>query len=76
MRIGIDLGGTKIEAIALGPGGRELARKRVPTPQADYAATLQQVVALVFEMEKSLGEKATVGIGMGALARDRDGEEL
>jgi predicted NBD/HSP70 family sugar kinase len=69
MRIGIDLGGTKIEAIALGPGGRELARKRVPTPQADYAATLQQVVALVFEMEKSLGEKATVGIGMpGALS--------
>jgi len=69
MRIGIDLGGTKIEALALGAGGRELARKRVPTPRADYAATLQQVVALVFELEKSLGEKATVGIGMpGALS--------
>ncbi len=40
LRIGVDLGGTKIEAVALERGGRELARQRVPTPRDDYAATL------------------------------------
>jgi predicted NBD/HSP70 family sugar kinase len=69
LRIGIDLGGTKIEALALGPGGRELARKRVPTPQTDYDATVSAVAALVQEIESQLQEKASVGIGMpGALS--------
>ena len=40
MRIGVDLGGTKIEIIALDDGGRTLARRRVATPQGDYPATL------------------------------------
>ena len=47
MRIGIDLGGTKIEAAALGPQGAILARERVATPRDDYAATLRAIVALV-----------------------------
>ena len=44
MRIGVDLGGTKIEAIALGPGGETLARQRVPTPK-DYEATVSAIAA-------------------------------
>jgi predicted NBD/HSP70 family sugar kinase len=64
MRIGIDLGGTKIEAIAL-EGAREVLRKRVPTPRGDYAGTIAAVASLVREM----GE-GTVGIGIpGALSR-------
>jgi len=69
-RIGIDLGGTKIEGIALDPAGREVVRKRVPTPREDYAATLAAVSGLVAEIESSLKEKASVGIGTpGALSR-------
>src|SRR6185436_7495656 len=64
LRIGIDLGGTKIEAIAL-DGEREVFRKRLPTPRGDYAATIDAVNALV----KQAGE-GTVGIGIpGALSR-------
>jgi fructokinase len=65
MRIGIDLGGTKIEALALDAAGREVFRKRVPTPRGDYAATVDAVSSLVSE----IGE-GTVGIGIpGALSR-------
>ena len=65
MRIGIDLGGTKIEALALDAAGREVFRKRVMTPRGDYAATLEAVAALV----KEAGE-GTVGVGIpGALSR-------
>ena len=64
-RIGIDLGGTKIEAIALDASGREVFRKRIATPRDDYPATVKAVVSLVQE----IGE-GTVGIGMpGALSR-------
>ena len=64
-RIGIDLGGTKIEALALDRSGREIFRKRVPTPRGDYAATISAVVELVRE----IGE-GTVGIGIpGAESR-------
>jgi predicted NBD/HSP70 family sugar kinase len=65
MRIGVDLGGTKIEALALDAAGREVFRKRVLTPRGDYAATLEAVVALV----KEIGP-GTVGVGIpGALSR-------
>lgn len=65
VRIGIDLGGTKIEALALDAAGREVFRKRVSTPRDDYAAAISAVQALVNE----IGE-GTVGIGMpGALSR-------
>ena len=62
-RLGIDLGGTKIELLALGADGTELFRKRLPTPQGDYVATLDVVVALVEQAEKTLGATASVGIG-------------
>lgn len=59
LRIGVDLGGTKIEAIALDRGGREVFRKRVTTPRGDYAATISAVAALVREIGQG-----TVGIGI------------
>jgi fructokinase len=63
-RIGVDLGGTKIEALALDPSGRQVFRKRVPTPRGDYGATLAAVASLV----RDAGE-GSVGIGMpGALS--------
>ncbi len=63
MRIGIDLGGTKIEAIALAPDGSELVRRRVPTPR-DYDGTLSAIADLVALVELELGERGTVGVGI------------
>jgi len=64
IRIGIDLGGTKIEAIALGEGGEELARRRVATPRGDYEKTLGVIVKLVEGIEGELNARASVGIGI------------
>lgn len=70
LRLGIDLGGTKIEIIALDASGRELLRRRAPTPQTDYPATVAAVVALVIQVETELGQQGTIGIGTpGALSR-------
>jgi fructokinase len=63
IRIGIDLGGTKIEGIALSESGDELFRQRVATPQGDYRATLQRIVDLIKLIEKEVGELGSVGIG-------------
>ena len=63
VRIGIDLGGTKIEGVALGAGGAELVRRRVPTPR-DYAASLDAITALVAELERAAGATGTVGVGI------------
>ena len=62
-RIGIDLGGTKIEGIVL-DGSRERARVRVDTPRDDYDATLAAIVALVINLQNTAGPAATVGIGI------------
>lgn len=64
LHIGIDLGGTKIEILALESDGAVRARHRVPTPRHDYAATLQTIAALVQAVESELGRRAWVGIGM------------
>ena len=70
MRLGIDLGGTKIELIALDDAGREIFRQRVPTPQGDYEATLRTVSDLVFEFESNSKKTSSVGVGIpGALSR-------
>jgi fructokinase len=63
MRIGVDLGGSKIEAVALGDDGKELQRRRRATPAHSYALTLQAVVELVADLEKELGVRASVGVG-------------
>ena len=69
MRIGIDLGGTKIEAAALAADGSVLLRRRIATPAADYEATIGALRALVEGIEAELGERGTVGVGMpGALS--------
>lgn len=68
-KIGIDLGGSKIEILALDPDGRERLRRRVATPRGDYPATLAAVAALVTDVERELGVHASVGIGTpGALS--------
>jgi fructokinase len=69
MRIGVDLGGTKIEAIALDDSGAVRARRRVATPRHDYDATLRAIAGLVAAIEAETGARGTVGIGMpGALS--------
>ncbi|MDR6963462.1 fructokinase [Shewanella putrefaciens] len=63
IRIGVDLGGTKIELVALSEEGNELFRKRITTPR-DYQGTLRAIADLVYEAEATLGEKGTVGVGI------------
>ena len=63
VRLGIDLGGTKIELLALGADGTERIRRRVATPQGDYAAILDTIAALVREVEDRLGCRARIGVG-------------
>ena len=70
MRIGIDLGGTKIEGIALDDAGQVLVRRRVPTPRGDYAGTVAAIAALVRDIESATDDRGTVGVGIpGALSR-------
>jgi fructokinase len=69
-RLGVDLGGTKIEILALDAAGNERFRRRVPTPPNDYAATLAAIAALVADAERALGARGTVGIGTpGSISR-------
>src|SRR5438270_4858525 len=62
MRIGIDLGGTKIEGLVLDAGGVEKARLRVPTPSSSYEDALKAVIDVVGELERRAGGRCTVGI--------------
>ncbi len=64
LRIGIDLGGTKVEAIALDPSGRELARLRAPTPAGDYPGMLAVIADMVAALESRTGETGSVGVGI------------
>ncbi len=70
LRLGIDLGGTKIEGVLLDAGGQEMTRQRVPTPAKDYPATLKAVGQVVADLEKFAGVGSLpVGIGLpGSLA--------
>jgi fructokinase len=69
MRIGIDLGGTKIEGVVLDDGGAIRFRERRATPRGDYEGTIDALVDLVAAAEASIGRSATVGIGMpGAIS--------
>lgn len=73
MRIGVDLGGTKIEVIALGADGRTLARRREATPGGTYAAAVAAIARLVREVERELGASGTVGIGMPGIISPASG---
>jgi fructokinase len=69
MRIGIDLGGTKIEGAAVARDGTMVVRRRIPTPAGDYPALVRALQEMVLGIEQHLGTRATVGIGMpGALS--------
>ena len=69
MRIGIDLGGTKIEGLALADDGRELDRRRVAAPRGNYDDTIRAVVDLVSAIEASVKDAGTVGVGIpGAIS--------
>lgn len=64
MRIGIDLGGTKLEGIALSSDGEELYRQRIDSPQGSYQNTLNAIVKLVNEIEHVTQQTGTVGVGI------------
>ena len=65
MRIGIDLGGTKIEGVVLDEQGTTLKRLRLPTPQADYSATLNTIAALVAQLEQECSRSnKTLTVGL------------
>ncbi|HMU90547.1 MAG: ROK family protein [Pseudomonadales bacterium] len=70
MRLGIDLGGTKIEGVALDETGEICCRKRLPTPAGSYEETLEAIVELVCQIERQTGRSGTLGIGTpGAVSR-------
>ena len=64
LRFGIDLGGTKIEGVALHRDGRIVARRRTPTPQGDYDTTVRALIDVVGYLEQETGLRGTVGLGM------------
>ncbi len=70
MRFGIDLGGSKIEIVALAADGTERLRRRIATPCDDYAGTVAAIAGLVAQAESELGQRGTVGVGVpGAESR-------
>jgi fructokinase len=73
LRLGVDLGGTKIEAAALDHDGRQLLRKRVPTPHAGYDIALQTLAEFILGMEREAGERCSVGVGMPGTIAPRSG---
>jgi len=69
IRIGIDLGGTKIEGVALASDGRAVSGRRIPTPRDDYNGSVRAIAGLVASLETDVGSRGTVGIGMpGAIS--------
>lgn len=73
MRIGIDWGGTKIEAIALSDDGTIPWRRRIATPRDDYAASIRTTVELIGLAEREAGARASVGIGIPGVVVDATG---
>jgi fructokinase len=73
LRIGVDLGGTKIEAVALNAQGEVVARRRAPTPAHDYEAILRAISVLVHEIELETGRRGSVGVGTPGAISARTG---
>ncbi|WP_205042203.1 ROK family protein [Rhodoligotrophos defluvii] len=73
LRIGIDLGGTKIAAFALDETGRSIITLRRPTPRFDYGATLREIADMVAAIEAQVGTRGMVGIGMPGSLSPRTG---
>ena len=64
LRVGIDLGGTKIAGVVLGAGGRPLAEHRMPAPRDDYGATVRAIGEMVHAIEQRAGSRGSIGIGI------------
>lgn len=73
MRIGIDLGGSKIEGLALADDGQEILRFRRPTPSGDYLATLETIRELCLALEQEGGQQGSIGIGTPGSPSPSDG---
>jgi fructokinase len=73
MRLGIDLGGTKIEGAVLGPGGEVVSRYRMAAPQTGYTATIDAIAAVIAGLEWQTGPVASVGVGMPGSLSPRTG---
>src|SRR5437016_4092096 len=73
MRIGVDLGGTKIEALALAHDGSELFRERVATPRDSYENVVNAIRDLVLGAEMQVGRKGTVGVAMPGIVSPKTG---
>lgn len=73
MRIGVDLGGTKMEALALGDNGQQLVRLRRPTPKSSYEAIVQEVASLVEAVEQQVGQQGSVGLGIPGISSPATG---
>jgi fructokinase len=73
LRIGVDIGGSKIEIAALGEDGAERLRRRIATPHRGYGAALAELAELVVAAERALGEPARVGIGLPGAISPRTG---
>src|SRR5438046_9934072 len=70
IRIGVDIGGTKMEIAALDESGAELLRRRAPAPRESYAEAIEAIAQFVLEAEREAGARCTVGIGTpGAVSR-------
>ncbi|MGE5512576.1 MAG: ROK family protein [Bacteroidota bacterium] len=73
LRIGIDLGGTKIEGAVLRADRSELARYRIPTPRNDYQGTIEAVAGLIVRLEEACGTQGSIGIGIPGSVSPRTG---
>jgi fructokinase len=71
--MGVDLGGTKIEIAVFDEHGREIVRRRAPTPRAGYDAALDEFARLILEAEKEAGGPCRVGVGMPGTIHPRSG---
>jgi fructokinase len=73
MRIGVDLGGTKIEILALAADGSELLRERLPTPRDSYNSVVTGICGLVLDAEARLGRRGTVGLAIPGIVSPKTG---
>ncbi len=73
LRIGIDLGGTKIAAVGLDRQDHEIAAARIPAPRGDYGATIEAIAGLVAAIEQQAGTKGSIGVGMPGSISPRTG---
>jgi fructokinase len=73
MRIGVDLGGTKIEILALAPDGSELLRERIPTPRHSYEAVVSAIRGLVLDTEAKIGKAGSVGLAIPGIVSPKTG---